>query len=1177
MSLWDEVKKEYDVNSLWQEAADEYKMRELTIASFSPTNPPAAMEGPPVSAHKPTQPGTSTALWGQTPIQPTARLIQNPFGGPENRELMGPLTSKQQEIQQAGEAMRPELVQQQKAAMTPEERQALLGAGISDLLYAAPHLWPAALLASAFKKETGIAEWQQAAKEYVGSHPEAAPGEKGVYYMARGAETVGLVGALAQGAQALAPLLGVKTGQIGNWLKIRYQSLTAGTDLMAPEQASAYRMAALRKVGDEAAIDIERARAAVRRGEEIPVDIREKWAGVKAGSEPVAGTTATPPAPAPINPPGVSSAGPAAGAIPPAPPTATLDPTINVPVSGTGGFAAPGAGGVPTTKVSQIVTEHITTGTPEGDAFLKRNSGFRLKLKSHPVARAVQNVRQFGREFAYLDKIPDTPEFADIRERFRHSEEIAPMAQSEATAVMTNALKPLKGIGKEARQRQKALELKIIADDMAEEVQRNLARVAKGEEPVALPRNFTEATVATMRQNADYFYNTYPSVRQAYENVRAENMALGNALLKEGLLKAEDARDFYFPHKVMRYLREHDSLLGMPRRPADFKKGYLKWRKGGAEYSTDALQRLLEHWAVVRRDVNYRKWLETTLTEEQSQKFVKNHPTWEKGQSLPEGFKEVTILPGRFYYQAKGVTAELAEAFLDQNLDLIEQLMLKENVGSQVRDLLAVGRKKSYIVRSEVAQQLLDMPTAPVSDNSWYKGVQSFNSFVKQNILVNPLFAIPFHSTNLLGDAQTVLIAAPKAFNRKNLASYWQSIMAARQGQIPERFNLARKYGVTGSGWVGADFGEVQALIPLVERAELSGAAMTVFNKAKYLTNAARKLGAAREDWMRFTVFDYLLDEMEAGKDITRFAVRRSQQVKAIADPTMKAAKVAREIMRDYKAIGKSDRMLAETVAPFWRWTRTNMPWWPRIFATYAKQSEAQKMAWAVSAATMPYAAPAIWNNTGWRRQYEESLPPWKRWSFHIITGKDKLIYTPLPQEDWLDFLGLSDHIVDFTRYQQGQINEKELVWRLFLNTFNNPALYLVNNIGGAAGVMRDVSGVQTFPTWGHVYDWKQRGQNVVKDIFGAPGNLFEAIRREDWSKTKDLMWRSITPFVRPWSNDLLKASKQLGESTYKQTTTIQHQRKFRGQPHKGKERQVDVLRKQLRGREDIYAPEPNQ
>ncbi|MDH4179720.1 MAG: hypothetical protein OEV33_04360, partial [Armatimonadota bacterium] len=750
-------------------------------------------------------------------------------------------------------------------------------------------------------------------------------------------------------------------------------------------------------------------------------------------------------------------------------------------------------------------------------------------------------------------EIPRTTEFAEAREAFRHILAIPKLAYTNAVDDMRWALKAIEGTRAETRKRLQALELKLIADDLMEDA----------DSGVALPEGMTRADVVVMKAEADRLYEKYPTVREAYDRIRAANQKVTDLLVSEGWLSRERAKEHYYPHKVIKYLRANDSFFGIGRKPAEPRKGYLRQRKGGADYSTDVLERLIEHWGEVRRDVETARFLETVFKAEHAA-FRKAHPDWNPGDPVPADYRETTILPGRFYYRANGVTEDLAMALLNHDLAAIEAVLEEKGLKMMepVREMLALGRRRAYVVRAPIAQQTLDMPTAPVSDHALYQAVQSFNTFVKRQILFNPLYAIPFHVTNFIGDLHRMMVALPGAFQAKYIVVYWQDVLAAHRGQRPARLELAQKMDVIGSGWLGVDVKKLEAIIPELERAEVSGAGAVAANRAKRLFNIVRAMGQGREDWLRYATFCRLLDLQAEGKDISKLTVKDVAVVKGLSGDAQ-AAKIARDIMLDYAAIGKSGRMLSETVAPFYRWMHLNLPWWHRMAGNYLRQGHVGRLAYALMMAAAPYILSNLWNYSDpERRKREQKLPAWRRYTFHII-GDQKVWYIPMPLDDLAAFLGVPEHAADFQAYQKGFIDFRELVARFATNAAYEPALGAINSVGGAAGVTRDALGIQTFPDLAdyRITSWERRVLNVAKTIFGAPAQLAEAYRRGQPEKVHDLLWRSVLP-VRSWT-PTSEPIDVLAAHTY-----IEDQQRYRDpakwRAHKGDEVMVSRLKAQI-------------
>jgi len=513
--------------------------------------------------------------------------------------------------------------------------------------------------------------------------------------------------------------------------------------------------------------------------------------------------------------------------------------------------------------------------------------------------------------------------------------------------------------------------------------------------------------------------------------------------------------------------------------------------------------------------------------------------------------------------------------------------MLDDTTAAQIRKVIAVGAKRSFIVREEIARQIHNMPTMAISRNPAYLFVKGFNSFVKAQILFNPLYALPFHLTNFIGDAHKVLVALPSTLQPKYLGNYWREVIQAHKGLKSQRFQQAQDTGVVGSGWIGVDLPELHTLLPEIAKAEISGAGKTFIHKVKRLWNLTKKAGAGREDWLRYALFDRLMDLQEQGKDIRRYAVKDRASVMGIADPVMRAAKVARDIAGDYTAIGRSGRIISDLAVPFYRWMHLNLPWWPRMMKEYAAKGQIGRIIYALLAAAAPYILANIWNYSDEeRRQFEKSLPPWMRWNFHIVSlhGK-KMYYIPLPLDDVLDFIGAPETALDIQRYQRGMITGSELVKRIAINSTYEPGMNIVNAVGGLVGVIQSAIGLQTFPDIKPYLETnpKIKATNIAGDIFGAPGQLGRNILREGVTidektgeikfgpKTIDTLNRSWMG-IRPYSVDIGRTQELYQRSVYKRSRfffdkkTGKYVKQIAGQPHKGKKRQAESLRIQLEG-----------
>jgi hypothetical protein len=241
-----------------------------------------------------------------------------------------------------------------------------------------------------------------------------------------------------------------------------------------------------------------------------------------------------------------------------------------------------------------------------------------------------------------------------------------------------------------------------------------------------------------------------------------------------------------------------------------------------------------------------------------------------------------------------------------------------------------------------------------------------------------------------------------------------------------------------------------------------------------------------------------------------------------------------------------------------------NTPWWPRMIAEYAKRGDVGRLTAAMIAAAAPYMLAMLWNySDDERRKIEEKLPPWKRWNFHIVVG-GKVWSMPLPLDDIVNFLGIPENLADFQSYQKGFIDFRQLAGRIAANMAYSPGKAVVNSVGGALGVARDLFGFKTFPDIAdyRVKEWDKRAMNAMKTVFGAPAQIGEAVLRDDDAKVHDLLWRSFMP-MRPWTLDRDPVDVLAG-ITRVEDQTAKPNDPTSWRPHLGKEQDVDRLRAQV-------------
>jgi hypothetical protein len=218
-----------------------------------------------------------------------------------------------------------------------------------------------------------------------------------------------------------------------------------------------------------------------------------------------------------------------------------------------------------------------------------------------------------------------------------------------------------------------------------------------------------------------------------------------------------------------------------------------------------------------------------------------------------------------------------------------------------------------------------------------------------------------------------------KAPELRQFLSYSQALKAAA---------LDRVYGAIGGATIGGiAAGPTGALV--------GGAIGGTIGARHYF----RTLPAMREAIPRAAMFRYQMGRLERGREL-RPGVSDITGLEGVRA----AAKIAREFTVDYgKFTPFENRMLRGLLFPFYSFVRQNTPNWLRYMA-YAPLGASAFLALRLLL--------EMWNNDDdERRKVEQSLPPYKRNSAHIVTGwrdeQGKMIVVYWAGDPMADALGM--------------------------------------------------------------------------------------------------------------------------------------------------------------------------
>ena len=351
--------------------------------------------------------------------------------------------------------------------------------------------------------------------------------------------------------------------------------------------------------------------------------------------------------------------------------------------------------------------------------------------------------------------------------------------------------------------------------------------------------------------------------------------------------------------------------------------------------------------------------------------------------------------------------------------------VLKQMVGG-IKDGRMIGAPTyEMIVDSKVASTLNDF-----SDPALELGIQSLaqkmTTGFKTAALFSPQRFLKYISNDEIGDidATFALMGAKGLGFMKEVLKARKDIVAVLRGeQKPDEIMLeAIEYGVVNSGrtpqevFQNTDFGLPGSNESLPMRALHA-----------YLRRVTT-IASIRENMHRFAAYRYFR-EQELSPEKTRkqigYGASKPALIDAIADPKMRAAKMARDAYGDYGGVSNLTRTLSLGAMPFVKFMATNTTRYNNYFMN------AFRMAGEENATSGPLRAGLVGAsllgrmfilygavNIGWNYMFhdeaEEELGPDVRNRLHAILGRgeDGTIYSIRAQgtlSDYLSWVGLED------------------------------------------------------------------------------------------------------------------------------------------------------------------------
>lgn len=421
---------------------------------------------------------------------------------------------------------------------------------------------------------------------------------------------------------------------------------------------------------------------------------------------------------------------------------------------------------------------------------------------------------------------------------------------------------------------------------------------------------------------------------------------------------------------------------------------------------------------------------------------------------------------GSVFYRAMTLPENVLDRLKDQLEEAPEDVVPKEiveKVLGKAREAMVRGGEKPVWVIPEGLKKTLDNWKPRVFERGpetvWTHMIQSW----KQWVLLNPARALRYNLNNESGDLDVVIAAYPKALKglAKAAKDLWRySIREETEDRaLVEEMQRAMKLGVLSSGLTVQEIPDINETGAF--KALTSDDPNIVQRALQGYWSGVKKGSTLRENMLRLALFRYLEGEIKAGRDL--YGASKAHEVRAVKDPTERAAKLTRELIGDYGNISHGGQWIRRHMIPFYSWLEINAPRYVRLLKNAAledggtggggsgagggggtgggKGGRVARMAgigvkkiafnYAKLAIFAPllYAAIQLWNHL--RYPEEEKMLGSSGRRLHLITGRNadgsvSAIRLQGALSDALDWFGASNIVSDIEDVRSGRSTVKK-------------------------------------------------------------------------------------------------------------------------------------------------------
>ncbi|GEM_PF-6216305 len=469
-------------------------------------------------------------------------------------------------------------------------------------------------------------------------------------------------------------------------------------------------------------------------------------------------------------------------------------------------------------------------------------------------------------------------------------------------------------------------------------------KLVAGEDQVAahtlekpLPFGFSIPEAYAYRNELRGWATSDPQVSQAVAARNKLYKALAVEAGKYGVLAKEHVKnaEAYFHRQVLYFYRMKEEAARPGGEPANLKSyqaGFQKQRTGSSlDYNTNILEADFEVISQMLAKFERKK------TRQEIDKAYGLQ--LKRGQEIPDGYTAWAAKPGSTWYETEGVTDDIMNSFLSElyrQQDKMDAVERAKSMYPEVEKILDgavrhAAAEDQMIIPVELARTMDGHYFTETRNNPVDDFARRTMTLWKQYVLLNPFRAIKYNLNNFSGDLDIVLAYNPRILKHfpAAVAELWRD--ARGKGESAD-VKLARNLGVIDAGITVNEISDINYDSVLTE---LTG--KRDLNVLKAWFHYAREATNFRESLLRLASFKFFRDEIAKGAKPYGASVKA--EIDQVNDPSLKAAKLGRELMGDYGNLTEAGNYIRTRMMPFYSWLEINAPRYVRLWQNLAYET----------------------------------------------------------------------------------------------------------------------------------------------------------------------------------------------------------------------------------------------